>query len=280
MRTRRLLGSLAVATAVLSAAIVSGAQGAAPGAQRPVAAVMASSGATGVTGATTTPALTASLSACHADPVAANRYAIFASQTVSAAVPDTLVMAVDFQLEERSAGSGAFLPVKATGFNSWVASQPRVGIFTYNHEVTALPAPAAFRVLVRARWIGRHHKVLHETSALSPVCVQPAIAPDLIVGRISRSPGAAAGTVQYSVEVHNVGTAAAGPFQVSLTVGATALAPVSISGLAAGASAPATFTGPACGAGTTLTASADSSGSIAEPANPRRTRTLGCPIGG
>jgi hypothetical protein len=195
---------------------------------------------------------------------------------VAAAVPDTLVMSVDFELQERSAG-GPFQTVRAAGFGTWVPSQPRVGIFTYNHEVTALPAPAAFRVLVKARWIGRHKRVLHETTAVSPVCVEPLIAPDLALGRITRGTGAVAGTVQYSIEVHNLGSAAAGPFQVSLTVGATALAPVTIPGLAAGASAPAIFSGPACTAGITLTAVADPSGALAEPSDPRRTRTQGCP---
>ena len=280
IRAPRLLAWLVCAAAVLAAVLAAGAQGASSRASGRLTAVAASTGATGATGATTAPALAATLSACHSDAVPANRYAIFASQTVAAAVPDTLVMSVDFELQERSPGASTFVAVRANGFGTWVASQPRVGIFTYNHEITALPAPAAFRVLVRARWIGRHHRVLRETSAVSPVCVQPVIAPDLVVGRITRTAGTAAGTVQYTVEVHNVGVAAAGPFQVSFTVGAAALAPASIAGLAAGASAPVVFTGPACGAGTTLSASADPAGSVVEPPNPRRTRTLGCPIAG
>jgi hypothetical protein len=265
--------ALAALTVVLVLAATGAASAGAAGSGAPSAS---SAGATGSTGATTTPALTATLTACHADAVPANRYAIFGSQTIAAAVPDTLVMAVDFELQERSPG-GPFETVRAAGFGTWVPSQPRVGIFTYNHEVTALPAPASFRVLVKARWIGRHRRLLHETAALSPVCVEPLIAPDLAVGRITRAPGAAAGNAQYTVEIHNQGSAAAGPFQVSLTVGATALAPVTIPGLAAGAWAPAIFSGPACTAGTTLIAAADPSGTLSEPADPRRTRTQGCP---
>jgi hypothetical protein len=271
MRIYRLLAPLIAALAVLLALAVAGAEGAA------ASAGSASTAATGPTGATTTAALTASLSACHTDAVPANRYAIFVSQTVAQSVPETLSMSVDFELQERSEAAGAFLPVKATGFGVWVTSQPRVGIFTYNHEVTALPAPAAFRVLVKARWIGRRRRVLHTATALSPVCVQPLIAPDLVIGRITKS-AVHAGSVQYSVEVRNAGNAAAGPFAVSLTLGAQVLPAVTIAGLAPGATSAAVFTGPVCTAGNTLTAEADSAHAIQEPADARRARTVACPI--
>jgi hypothetical protein len=273
IRRYRLLAPWIAAFAVLLALATVDGGGAMPasGAAPPSAA------ATGPTGPTTTPSLTATLSACHVDAVAANRYAIFVSQTIAQAVPSTLSMSVYFELQERSAGAAAFLPVKAPGFGVWVTSQPRVGIFTYNHEVTALPAPDSFRVLVKARWIGRRKRVLHTATALSPVCVQPLIAPDLVIGRITRS-AVRAGSVQYSVEVRNTGNAAAGSFEVSLTLGTDVLAPATIAGLAPGASTVAVFTGPVCAAGSALTAAADSGHAVAEPADPRRARTLDCPI--
>jgi hypothetical protein len=271
IRRYRLLAPSIAVFVVLLALATAGAEGVTP------AGAVASAAATGPTGTTTTPALSATLSACHTDPVAANRYATFASQTVALAVPATLSMSVDFELQERGGGASNFLPVKAPGFGVWVTSQPRVGIFTYNHEVTALPAPAAFRVLVKARWIGRHKRLLHTATALSPVCVQPLIAPDLVIGRIART-GGRGSSVQYSVDVRNAGNAAAGPFEVSVTLGAIVLAPVTIPGLAPGASTTATFTGPVCTAGNTLTAVADSAHAVTEPADARRARTLDCPI--
>jgi CARDB len=277
-RTRRRLAPLLATTVAVLALAAAGAQGAAGG-QAPAAAVVASStGATGATGATTTPELIATLSACHPDPVQSERYATFASQTIAQAVPGTVAMSVDFKLEERGATGTAFLPVKATGFGAWVTSQPRVGIFSYSHEVTALPAPAAFRVLVKARWIGRHKRVLHETAALSSVCVQPLLQPNVVIGRIVRASSGVGGQFQYTVEVRNVGPAPAGPFEVSLSIGSTALAPVTIAALPVGAAEPALFSGPACAAGMTLTATADPAHAIAEPVDPRRTATLSCPI--
>jgi len=277
-RTHRLLAALVPATvAAVFALAATGAQGAGHG-QAPGAPAASTSGATGATGATTTPELIATLSACHPDPVQSARYATFASQTVAQAVPGTIAMSVEFKLEERSATSGIFAPVKATGFGTWVTSQPKVGIFSYSHEVTALPAPAAFRVLVKARWIGRHKRVLHESLAISPVCVQPALQPNIVIGRIVRAPAGVGGQFQYTVEVRNLGAAAAGPFQVSLEIGSTVLAPVTIAALAPGAAEPALFSGPACAAGTTLSATADSGHALAEPADPRRTATLTCPV--
>ena len=218
--------------------------------------------------------LSAALSACHSDPLPANRYAIFASQMTS--VPDTYTMAVNFQLLERSARAAPFVAVSAPGFGVWVSSQPGVGIYTSDHEVTALPAPAAFRVLVRARWFDRRHHVIRRAVRLSPACVQPLLTPDLAIGTLTRAPGTQPATVSYNVLVRNVGAAAAGPFQVSLSVGGVALSNVTVTGLAAGATQLVAFAGPHCVAGSSLTAVADPAGAVSEPANPNRTKTFPC----
>ncbi len=274
--TRRLLLPLVAASIALPAFVVPGALGAqgTPGAS-PSPASASSTGPTGATGDTVPPAtLSASLTACHSDPLAANRYAIFASQMVS--VPRTATMAVNFQLEERSASTPRFAPVSAPGFGVWVSSQPGVGIFTYNHEVTALPAPAAFRVLIRARWLDRRRHVLRRGELVSPVCPQPLLTPNLAIGTITRAPGTPAGMVSYNVEVRNDGSAAAGPFQVALSVGGVALANVSVASLAAGAKQVVQFSGPRCAAGSTISATADPAGAVSEPANPNRTKVFPC----
>lgn len=231
-----------------------------------------SSGSTGPTGPQ--PVLTANVTSCHADPLQANRYAIFASQMTS--IAGTRTMSVDFELQERSARDAPFATVVAPGFGTWVTSQPGVGIYTYSHEVTALPAPAAFRVLVQARWLDRRHRVIRHEELLSPVCAQPLLTPDLAIGTLHRAAGASSGAALYSVQVLNTGPAAAGPFEVSLTVDGTALPLASVAGLDAGAAAVVEFSGPACTAGSTLTAVADPSGALSEPANPARTRVFPC----
>lgn len=232
------------------------------------------SGATGSTGPSGSTGLVATLNACHADPLTANRYAIFASQMT--AVPGSRTMAVSFVLQERSAKASGFVVVSAPGFGEWVSSQPGVGIFTYDHEVTGLPAPSAFRVLVRARWIDRHHRVLRRAMILSPVCVQPLLVPDLSIGPALSHTDAAGGDVVYSVAVRNDGTAAAGPFEVSLSVGGVALAPVTVQSLAADSSALVQFTGPRCSAGSSIVATADAANVVSEPPNSDRTRSFVC----
>jgi hypothetical protein len=189
----------------------------------------------------------------------------------------TRTMAVSFVLQERSAKASAFVSVPAPGFGEWISSQPNVGIFTYSHEVTGLPAPAAFRVLVRARWIDRHHRVTRREMLLSPVCVQPLLTPNLAIGTsLTHAAGASHGTVLYGVVVRNEGTAAAGPFQVSLSIGGDALAPVTVNSLAADSSQLVEFTGPRCAAGSSAVATADAANSLQEPSNANRTRSFAC----
>jgi hypothetical protein len=237
-----------------------------------VGGVTGPTGPTGPSGSLQT--LTASVTACHADPLQANRYAIFAAQLT--AIPNTRTMSVEFSLQERSASAAAFVTVSAPGFGAWITSQPGVGIYTYNHEVTSLPAPAAFRVLVHARWFDRHRRVIRRDQLLSPVCAQPLQTPNLSIGALRRGPGAAAGAETYSVQVLNTGAVAAGAFQVSLTVNGVALSDVAVPSLAADTAQVVQFAGPACTAGSTLTAVADPGGAIVEPANPARTRAFPC----
>jgi hypothetical protein len=271
---RRLFVPLAAVFLAALALLAPGAIGAQPA--PPGAFASSSTSPTGPTGVTGTPGatLSATLTACHADPLQANRYAIFASQMNS--IPGTRTMAVDFVLQQRNSSGVTFAHVSAPGFGAWVSSQPRVGIYTYDHEVTALPAPGAFRVLVRARWLDRHRRVIRRAQLVSPICVQPLQAPDIALGALRRVATATPGTVSYSLTVVNGGTVAAGPFQVSLTVNGAPLTSVTVPGLAAGASTVAPFSGPRCTAGSTLSAVADPAGAVTEPANAARSKTFPC----
>ena len=104
----------------------------------------------------------------------------------------------------------------------------------------------------------------------------PLLEPDLAVTAIYRGAAQSATTVTWNVAVRNQGSAGAGQFEVALSVDGTALAPVTVPGLAAGASQVVQFSGPRCGAGGSLVATADPANAITEPADPARTRTVGC----
>jgi hypothetical protein len=269
---RRVIGPLVVGVIATLALVAPGSVGAIG---KPI--VVGATGSSGATGPTGTPQiLTASVTSCHADPLQGNRYAIFASQMTS--VPSTRIMSVNFELQVRSGAATAFTFVKnAPGFGAWVSSQPGVGVYTYSHEVTSLPAPASFRVLVNARWLDRHRRVIRREDLFSPVCVQPAETPNLAIGALRHTHAAAGSTTEvYSVRVVNAGAVAAGAFQVSLTVNGVTLPSASVPSLAAETAQVVQFSAPACTAGSTLTAVADPTGAVTEPANPNRTRTFPC----
>jgi hypothetical protein len=188
-------------------------------------------------------------------------------------------MAVEFQLQEHSGQGQGFAAVpNAPGFDTWVHSQPGVGIFTYSHEVTGLPAPASFRVLVRARWLDRRHRVIRRQTIVSPVCVQTVLAPDLSIGApLTRAAGPEPGIAVYSVPVRNDGTAAASSFQVALSVGGVAATPVTVATLAPSSTQLIQFTAPRCRPGASIVVQADPAGAVSEPADGNRTRTFSCP---
>jgi CARDB len=193
------------------------------------------------------------------------------------AVPGTRAMAVDFQLQERAGRAASFATVSAPGFGVWVASQPGVGIYTYDHEVTALPAPASFRVLVRARWIDRHRHVIRRDELTSPVCSQPLLAPNLEIRALRRTAGAQPGTATYNLTLLNAGTAAAGAFQASLTDNGATLPATPVASLAAGATQVVAFSGPRCTAGSSLTATVTLPAVAGGPAAEVRTAAFACP---
>jgi hypothetical protein len=268
---RRLLAPLVVGAVATLALVAPGSVGAVG---KPI--VVGATGPSGASGPTGPPQiLTASVTSCHADVLQGNRYAIFAAEMTS--VTGTRTMAVNAELMERGANAASFAAVSnAPGFGVWVSSQPGVGIYTYSHEVTGLPAPASFRVLVRARWLDRRRHVIRREQLYSPVCAQPSETPNLAIGALRRARGAGGTTEVYSVQVLNAGTVAAGPFEVSLTVNGAALTGVSVPSLAADTAQVVQFNGAACAAGSTLTAVADSTGTVTEPANPARSRSFPC----
>ena len=230
-------------------------------------------GATGASGATGPgwpgAPRSASSSTCHTDAAPSNRYAIFASD--DRAGRSAARSRCRSTSCSRSAAAAAASRSSGARGSAWVTSQRGIGIFTYSHEVTALPAPAAFRVLVRARWIGRGHRILRRLDALSPVCVQPLLEPDLAVTSISagrhRSGGPSPGTSPCATSARPGGAVRglAERRRQRARAGHRARS-------RRGASQVVQFTGPRCTAGGSLVATADSGDAITEPADSARTR--------
>jgi len=242
-----------------------------------VALAVAATPAMGAIGSRAAVTDSASLTACTTGASAADRSAHFTA--TMQALPRTRSMAISFDLFER-APHGTFTQVPAPGFGVWQTSNPGITTFTANENVLDLPAPAAFRAVVHYRWLNARHQLIRIDRRVSSPCVEllvPVAAPDLLIAAITQAPGSPPATTEdYSVTVRNRGAGAAGAFAVALDVGGTSLPAQTVSALAAGAAVTVQFTGPRCSAGAQVTATADPSGSISEPANARRTVSIQC----
>ena len=176
------------------------------------------------------------------DPVA--RSATFEARVRAARGSDRLQ--VRFTLQVRDEGFGSrWRKVVAPGFDEWLTSAAGVRRYTYARTIRNLAAPAAYRTVVRFRWLDADGVALKSARAWSAPCRQPDMRPDLEPVRIATAPGPDAGSRRYTVTLRNAGRTDAGPFDVALD-GAAA---VPVAGLAAGTQRSVELVAPACAAG-------------------------------
>jgi hypothetical protein len=182
-------------------------------------------------------------------------------------------MQVRFTLQVRDDLRPAWRRVVAPGLDQWLTSLPGVGRYVYDKTVQNLSAPAAYRAVVRFRWLDEAGAALERSRATSRVCRQPDMRPDLAATRIDVTPG----TARYAVALRNDGRTAAGPFAVTLRVGEEQLEPVTVGGLAAGEPALVTFEGAACTPGEQLTVTVDPELAVDERAEDDNVLVAACP---
>jgi CARDB len=224
---------------------------------------------------------------CHVGLLPADRYAEFSAQI--AAVHSTSSMAVRFDLfgaavtPGTGAGTGSgtavlgpFKHLAAPPLGTWNRSAAGVTIFDYNQTVAALPY-GAYRAEVRYRWYGHNGRVIRRAHRVTPICAEPDQRPNLVAGAVTRQSAGVPKTVAYGVTVTNRGLTAAGAFDVSLAINATAVAPnQTVFGLAAGGRTVVTFTGPRCTTGQTLQVSVDPADHVGETNKADNTRSITC----
>ncbi|HEX2702887.1 MAG TPA: CARDB domain-containing protein [Solirubrobacteraceae bacterium] len=224
------------------------------------------------------PLASATVTACTTGDSAAARSATFSA--AMEALPGTSTMSVAFDLYEQSTATSPYVAVSAPGFGVWQSSNRAIASFTANENVVDLPAPAAFRALVRYRWLSRTGHVIRRAERVTKACVETAPSPDLFIVQITHAAGSPAKTNElYDVVIRNSGPGTAGPFEVAFSVGAAPLADQQVAGLAPRSDTTLQFSGPRCTAGAAITAQADPAGAISEPANPSRKITLVCGAG-
>jgi hypothetical protein len=132
------------------------------------------------------PGYAVALEQCVTATVQAERSATFTAQMTATAT--TQKMAMRIELQERTRAEPVFHTVSAPGFGVWHASEPGVKIYKYVKQVTNLAAPAAYRAVVRFRWIGEKGRTIRRAELRTPRCFQPTLVP-----QVSQAPSVAPG---------------------------------------------------------------------------------------
>jgi len=181
---------------------------------------------------------------------------IVSVKAVMRPIKGTRGMELQFNLLSK-AGSSAWTLVRGGDLGSWV-SPPKQAIplgsrpgdvWTLNHPVADLPAPARYKFQVHFRWLGAHKRIIGETVRQSPTCYQPELRPDLVAVSFT------AQTIpnkpkhdEYTATIKNSGLTGAGPFEVEIT-GNGFSSPsnvIRINHINAHQTVTRTFTGPPC----------------------------------
>ncbi len=125
----------------------------------------------------------ATLEQCVSSTVQAERSATFRAQMTATSA--TQKMAMRIELQQRLHGEADFHTVLAPGFGAWHSAEAGVTIYKYVKQVTNLSAPAAYRAVVRFRWVGDRGHVLKRAELRTPRCLQPTLS-----AQVTQTPGA------------------------------------------------------------------------------------------
>lgn len=168
-----------------------------------------------------------------------------------------------FRLQGRMPDDPVWRGIAAPGFGPWVSAAPGVRRYVYDKRIERLLAPAAYRVVVRFRWLDQRGHVVGRARRVSPPCRQPDPRPNLLVRRLLVIP-TVAGRARYVAVVANTGRTAAGVFTVRFDAAGTTFAEKPAALLAPGATARVSVEGPSCTTGEALAAVADPDGLVDE----------------
>jgi hypothetical protein len=112
-----------------------------------------------------------SLEQCATSTVQLERSATFTAQMTATAATQRMGMRIE--LQQRLRGEPEFHTILAPGFGVWRSSEAGVKIYKYVKQVTNLDAPAAYRAVVRFRWLGEKGHLLKHAELHTQRCLQP-----------------------------------------------------------------------------------------------------------
>jgi CARDB len=162
-------------------------------------------------------------------------------------IPSAARMKLRFALEARKPGR-SWRRVAAPELGGWRTADAATTRYVSSRRVTALVGPAAYRTLVRFRWVDELGQTVARARARSRSCWQPDHRPNLKLRALSFE-----GSTTYVVLVANTGRSDSGPFDLELTSVPTQV----VETLAPGEERLVEVAGPQCARGTPVTAVAD-----------------------
>jgi hypothetical protein len=132
---------------------------------------------------------------------------------------------LQFDLLSRT-GTAPWTSVHGGDLGSWI-SPPKQAIplgsrpgdvWTLNHPVADLPAPATYKFEVQFRWLGAHKRIIGYTVRQSPTCYQPELRPDLVALSFTAQPiPTKPKHDEYTATIEDTGLTGAGPFELEFT---------------------------------------------------------------
>lgn len=205
----------------------------------------------------------------------ADRFAVFEGRMRSIPGAERLQMRFTLQVHDQS--SQRWRAVPAPGFGRWVSSDAGVSRYVYTKRVENLVAPAAYRSVVRFRWLNARGRRLGADHAHSPTCLQADLRPNLQPLDIQVQPGPEATRATYAIPVANKGRSPAAAFGLVVTVDGQALPPQGVDAIPPGERRFVFVEGPRCKPGSTLAVDVDPSGAVDERIEVDNRITRPCP---
>jgi len=182
-------------------------------------------------------------------------------------------MQVRFTLQVRDDGAVRWRKLVAPGFDEWLTSDAGVRRYVYDRTIQNLAASAAYRTVVRFRWVDADGATLKSSRATSPACRQLDLRPNLVPLRLDVAPGLRADERRYVVTVRNAGRSDAGAFAVALGEDRR----IDVPALVAGTQRTVTLTGPACEPGAEVAVTVDPDGAVDERVEDDNVLLVACP---
>jgi len=202
------------------------------------------------------------------------RLATFEARIGTIAGADRL--AVRFTLQTRDPDELRWHKVIAPGLDTWLASDHGVDRYSYAKTVQNLAAPAAYRVVVRFRWLDGEGEPLRTARRTSLPCRQVDLRPDLVARRVDVLPARDAADRLYVVALRNAGRTLAPATAVALRTGDRLLPLADAPALLPGAVRSIGFVAPACAPGDELEVTADARAAVDE-ADEENVLVVPCP---